>query len=77
MKTMTVGEFKSQFSQVLEEIKRGGKIAITFGRKKEIVGYFASEIPQKPKRNLGILKDKAKVVFNEDFKIPEDDFLSL
>ncbi len=73
---MTVGEFKSQFSQVLEEIKRGGKIAITFGRKKEIVGYFASEIAQKPKRSLGILKDDAKVIFNEDFKITENDFLN-
>ncbi len=77
MKTMTVGEFKSQFSQVVEEIKRGGKIAITFGRKKEVIGYFSSEIQQKPKRVLGILKEKATVSFNEDFKMTEDDFLSL
>ncbi len=74
---MTVGEFKSHFSQVLEEVKRGGKIAITFGRKKEIVGYFASEIPQKAKRNLGILENKATVFFADDFKISEDDFLKL
>ena len=77
MKTMSVGEFKTHFSDVLELVKLGEKIAVTFGKKKEIIGYFLPEISEKPKRILGILEGKAKVVFQSDFKISEDDFLGL
>jgi hypothetical protein len=76
MKKMTVGEFKAHFSDVIEQVKTGGKIAVTFGKKKEIVGYFLPEIPQEQaKRKLGIMEGKASVKFHTDFKISEDDFL--
>jgi len=77
MKTMTVGEFKTHFSEVIEQVKDGEKIAVTFGRKKEIIGYFLPELPQQPKRKLGILEGKAKVIFRDDFKITEEEFLGL
>ncbi|MEA1910792.1 MAG: type II toxin-antitoxin system prevent-host-death family antitoxin, partial [Spirochaetota bacterium] len=35
MKTLPVGEFKTHFSEVLEEVKTGAEIIITYGRKKE------------------------------------------
>ena len=34
MKTMSVGEFKTKFSEVIEQVKAGEKIAVTFGKKK-------------------------------------------
>ena len=76
MKTMTVGEFKSNFAEVLEQVKAGVSIAVTYGRKKEIVGYFVPN-PQtiKTKRKLGILEGKATVTFKEDFKMLEEDLL--
>ena len=37
---MTVGEFKSHFSEVLEQVRSGISIAVTYGKKKEVVGYF-------------------------------------
>ncbi|TDE14526.1 type II toxin-antitoxin system Phd/YefM family antitoxin [Dyadobacter psychrotolerans] len=79
MKTMTVGEFKAQFSEVIAQVKAGEEIAVTFGRKKEVVGYF---MPQKDqfkskKRVLGILEGKATAAFNEDFEITEEEFLGL
>lgn len=78
MKQMTVGEFKTHFSEVIEQVKSGEKIAVTFGKKKEVVGYFLPEIPgNQPKRKLGILEGKASVVFQPDFKITEDEFLGL
>ena len=77
MKKMTVGEFKTHFSEVIEQVRDGEKIAVTFGKKKEIVGYFLPELPQQPKRQLGILKGKAKVIFRDDFKITEEEFLGL
>lgn len=76
MKTMTVGEFKTHFSEVMEQVKAGISIAVTFGRKKEVIGYFVPENKNKAtKRKLGIVK--AAVVFKDDFKITESEFLGL
>jgi len=76
MKTMTVGEFKSHFAEVLEQVKSGIGFAVTYGRKKEIVGYFLPESQLiKPKRKLGILEGKAKVTFKDDFKMSEEDLI--
>ena len=79
MKTMTVGEFKAQFSEVIAQVKAGEEIAVTFGKKKEIVGYFMPEKDQSKlkKRVLGVLEGKATAVFNEDFEITEQEFLGL
>jgi hypothetical protein len=77
MKTMTVGEFKTHFSEVIEQVKAGEKIAVTYGKKKEIIGYFSPEIPPQPKIKLGILEGKAKFTFAPDFKMTEEEFLGL
>ena len=75
MKTMTVGEFKSHFSEVIEDVKKGMKIAVTFGKKKEIVGYFTPEPPSPPKRQLGLWEGKATVVFGDDWEMTVEEFL--
>jgi len=78
MKTMTVGEFKTHFSEVIEQVKAGEKIAVTFGKKKEVVGYFVPETTQEPKIKLGILEGKAKAIFAPDFKFTStEEFLGL
>lgn len=78
MKTMTVGEFKTHFSEVIDQVKSGEKIEVTFGKTKEIVGYF---IPEKElnvsKRRLGLLEGKATVHFGPDFEMTEEEFLGL
>ena len=73
---MTVGEFKTHFSEVLEQVKSGIGIAVTYGRKKEIVGYFLPE-SGKPngKRRLGLMKGKSSAIFKPDFKITEEELL--
>ena len=76
MKTMTVGEFKTNFSEVMEQVKAGISIAVTFGRKKEVIGYFVPENKNKPaKRKLGIVN--ANVVFKDDFEMSDEEFLGL
>jgi len=76
MKTMTVGEFKSHFAEVLEQVKEGVSFAVTYGKKKEIVGYFLPESQLiKPKRKLGLLEGKVKVDFKPDFKMTEEELL--
>ncbi len=76
MKTMTVGEFKTHFSEVIEQVKAGEEIAVTYGKKKEVVGYFIPQKPQKPKRKLGVLEGKAKVTFGPDFEMTEEEFVN-
>jgi len=77
MKTMSVGEFKTHFSDVIEQVKAGEKIAVTYGKKKEIIGYFSPETPLKPKRNLGILEGIATFKFAPDFDVTAEDFLGV
>ena len=73
---MTVGEFKSHFAEVLEQVKAGVSFAVTYGRKKEVVGYFMPESKiVKSKRKLGILEGKATATFKKDFKMTEEDLL--
>jgi antitoxin (DNA-binding transcriptional repressor) of toxin-antitoxin stability system len=78
MKTMTVGEFKAQFSSVIEQIKAGEEIAVTYGKQKKVVGYFKpSKSVKKSKRKLGILEGRATAIFRKGFKMTEEEFLGL
>ncbi|WP_316831038.1 prevent-host-death protein [Pedobacter aquatilis] len=78
MKTMSVGEFKAHFSEVLEDIKAGIGIAVTFGRKKEVIGYFVPDLEKnESERKIGMLDGKAEIIFKEDFEITEEEFLGL
>jgi len=72
---MTVGEFKTHFSEVVDLVKSGEEIAVTFGRKKKIIGYFLPQLPKsKPTRTLGILEGKASFAFGSDQKLTIDNF---
>ncbi len=66
---MTVGEFKTNFSNALKKVLAGHEISISYGKKKEIVARLIPKPTQKkPKRKLGILDGKAKIVFRKNFK---------
>ena len=76
MKSLPVGELKTNFSKVISDVKSGEKIIVTFGKKKENVAVI---IPYKEyiKKNiidLGLLSDK-KMKIHEDFKITEEELL--
>lgn len=78
MKTMTVGDLKTHFSQIIQEVQSGEEIAVAYGKKKEIVAYLIPKSHKKPtKRILGILADKGRVTFSEDYKMTEEEFLGL
>ena len=85
MKTLTVGEFKSKFSEVIDIIKKGGEIAVSFGKMKEkiavLVPVLVSDDKYKyrrsNKRKLGILESKASFHLKDDFKMTDKDLLSL
>lgn len=78
MKTMTVGEFKAHFSEVLEQVKEGEQIEVTRGKKKEIVGYFQAKPKEHAKkRNIGILDGKGTAIFKDDWEMTEEELLGL
>ena len=76
MRTMTVGQFKAHFSEAIEWVRAGQKVAVTFGKNKELIGVFMQQPVEKSgKRKLGLLEGKAAAIFHSDFKISEEEFL--
>ena len=80
MKSLPVGELKAQFSEVLEEVQKGETFEIVFGRKKKPVARIvpiSDAKSKKRKRKIGILDGKMNVVFADDFKMTEEEFINL
>ena len=78
MRIMSVGEFKTNFSQALKSVQAGGEIGISYGKNKEIVARLVPKAAEKKsKRKLGILEGRVTVKFGADFKMSEDEFLGL
>jgi prevent-host-death family protein len=77
MKTMSVGEFKAHFSEVLKEVEKGEKIGITFGRKKEVKAFLVPKEENKEPRKLGILEGQGKAIFKGGYNMTEEEFLGL
>lgn len=76
MKTVSVGELKANFSEVLKKVLSGEEVGILYGKKRELVAKFVPNLFIKmPKRKLGILEGKAKITFADDFKMTAEEFL--
>lgn len=77
MKTISVSDFETNFSKVIEQVKSGEQITVTNEKAEQIIGYFLPEISSpKTKRKLGLLEGKATVVFHDDFKMTDEEFLN-
>lgn len=80
MKSLTVGEFKAQFSEVLELVQQGESVGVLYGKSKKpvakLVPMNGSE-PKKKKRKLGIWEGKVKFVFADNFKMTDEELLDL
>ena len=74
MKALTVGEFKSHFSELLELVKKGEKIQILYGKSKKPIAML---VPPElnATRKIGILDGKATFSSVGDGKITLDEFL--
>jgi antitoxin (DNA-binding transcriptional repressor) of toxin-antitoxin stability system len=77
MKTMSVGDFKTNFSAVLKEVEDGQRIAITYGRKKEVKAMLIPNEVKSKKRKLGVWVGKASFKIKNNFKITDEEFLGL
>ena len=78
MKTLPVGELKTHFSEILNDVKSGEEIIITYGKKKENIAVIVpyTTYKKKNKIKLGLLKDK-NMKIQEDFKMTEEELIIL
>ncbi len=79
MRTLTIGEFKAHFSDVLTAVQAGESVVVCYGRKKERVAAlvpYAEFAAQAGKRPLGLLKGRAGFAVADDFKLNDEEFLS-
>jgi antitoxin (DNA-binding transcriptional repressor) of toxin-antitoxin stability system len=78
MKAMPVGEVKTHFSEVLEEVKQGNRIGILYGRKKKPVAMIVPYIEEKvSRRKIGILDGKIRIKFKDDFEMTTEELLEM
>ncbi len=80
MKTLSVGELKAGFSAVVDDLKQGREVAITYGRQKV---PLATIIPQskldKPDYSIrvGDLQAKGWTYELKDFEMTDEELLGL
>ncbi len=78
MKTLSVGEFKAQFSDVLEKVKAGESIGISYGKKKQPVAMIVPFTKKKGgKRKIGLFDGETEIKFANDFKMTEEELANL
>ncbi len=77
MQTLTIGELKTGFSEVLKKVRSGQKIVISYGKKREKVAVIVpySDYAEIPDRRLGLLKGKAECIIYDDFGMSEKELL--
>lgn len=78
MKTLTVGEFKANFSEVLAALQKGETFTVSYGKKRKKVAVISAYLKQKndKPRKLGIWEGKASFKFAKDFKLTDEEFLN-
>jgi prevent-host-death family protein len=78
MKSLTVGEFKAQFSAVLKEAQEGRPVAITYGQKRTPLAVLIpyDQYVKATQRKIGVLQHKASCRIHDDFKISDETFLT-
>lgn len=79
MYQLTVGQFKSKFSEVLTRVLQGESIGITYGKNKKKVAALVpyNKYIADKKIKLGILEGKASFKIKKGFKMTEEEFLGL
>ena len=78
MKMMAIGELKTHFSEVLEQVKQGETVVICYGKQKHKVAAIIpyDQLASAKERPLGLLQGKASFILHDDFAISDDELLS-
>ena len=78
MNQLTVGQFKSKFSEVLEKVRMGESVNITYGKSKKKVAVLVPYKNHTGKNiiKLGLLEGKASFKIKKGFKMTTEEFLN-
>ena len=78
MRVLQSAEAKTHFSSILKDVEAGNEVVITYGRKKQTVAVIIpyNQWKKTKKRQLGTLKDRAKVHFSKDFSISDEELIN-
>ena len=81
MKTLQLAEAKTHFSSIMQDIKNGNEVAISYGKKKQTIAVIIpyekwKKNKKAKKRELGTLKDKVKVKFSHDYKMSDEELIN-
>lgn len=77
MMTISADQIEANAPGVLNELAKGERIAVTFGNELIQAYLVPGEIAGSGSRKLGILEGKGTVIFEDDFKMTEEEFLGL
>ena len=75
MDIFTVGDLKRDFSALLDRVRKGERVVIAFGTKKEKVAMLVPYDERAPERILGLLTDRAKCRIASDFGLSDQELL--
>ncbi len=77
MKSLTVAQIKTHFSDVLFHVKNGENVRILYGKSKKPVAMIVPMENNNIPRKIGVLDGKATFKKIDDGKITEEEFLGL
>ena len=78
MKTVSIAEFKSDFSSLLKSVERGEEIIIEYGRSHRRVAKLVPYIEEKKgTRKLGLLKNRGSFRLADDFAVSDEELLGI
>lgn len=74
---MPVGELKRRFSEVIEAVKNGERIVVSYGKKKSKIAVIVpfSQYANENSIKLGLLQGKAKCEFADDFEMTTEELV--
>lgn len=77
MQTVQVGEFKARFSEMIDAVRAGETVIVSYGRGHEKVAALVpiDQLPKASGRQLGILAGQFSFEMQEDFTISDEEFL--
>lgn len=78
MKTLTVADFKTKFSDVVESLKQGESFTVSYGQKKTKIAVIVpyGTYTSNTTRRLGVLEHKASYRMKSDFSMTDDELLT-
>ncbi|MCK5520413.1 MAG: type II toxin-antitoxin system Phd/YefM family antitoxin [Candidatus Marinimicrobia bacterium] len=77
MKTYPIAEIRNRFSSLINEVREGADIGISYGRKKEPIAVIVplAEYNKMKKRQLGTLETNEKPKFSNDWSLSDEELL--